>query len=210
MSEGRFERFWRDAARSYHRPPETPQEEMWSRIAAARKERRSRPGTWGVRVRWMRWGVAAAAVLAVGVAIGRHTAPGELDPPSLASDTPAGEAAMAYRVAALDHMQQVETFLTVFRAEAAAYPMESAAGTARELLVGTRLLLGSPAAQNAQLAALLEDIELVLSQIALYSGSDGHEELDLIDQGIERRGVLIRLRAIAPAAINVAAARGEL
>ncbi|HWP38636.1 MAG TPA: hypothetical protein VNL18_13885 [Gemmatimonadales bacterium] len=199
MSEERFEEFLRNAARGYNRPPETPREEMWGRIVAARSERRRPQGL-------LRWGLAAAAVLALGIAIGRYTVV-DRAPASLAAESEA-ESGTAYRVAALEHMQRVETFLTVFRAEATARPMESAPRTARELLVGTRLLMTSPAAQDQQVATLLEDIELVLAQIALYSGSDGSDELDLIDQGIQQRGVLLRLRAIAPT--DLSAARGEL
>ncbi|MBI3983551.1 MAG: hypothetical protein HY337_11625 [Gemmatimonadetes bacterium] len=201
MSDDRFEDFLREAGRGYHAPSETPRDEMWTRIAAARS-RRQRP------IGLVRWVLAAAAVLLLGIAIGRYTVTGRA-PASLASES-TEESGGAYRVAALDHMRRVETFLAVFQAEAGARPMESASGTARGLLVGTRLLMSSPAAQDAQMASLLEDIELVLAQIALYSGSNGREELDLIDQGIERRGVLLRLRAIAPAGVSVTAARGEL
>ena len=36
MTEDRFARLLRDAAQDYHRPPETPREDLWRRIAAAR------------------------------------------------------------------------------------------------------------------------------------------------------------------------------
>ncbi len=196
MSDERFERFLRQVARGYHRPPEPPREEMWARIAAARSERQRPRGV-------LRWSLAAAAVLALGIAIGRYGAV-----PRAVEVGTEGDSGAAYRVAALDHMRRVETFLTVFRSEASARPMESAPRTARDLLVGTRLLMASPAAQVPQVAALLEDIELVLAQIALYSGSNGSDELELIDQGIQQRGVMLRLRAVGPA--GTAAAPGEL
>jgi hypothetical protein len=151
----------------------------------------------------LRWSLAAAAVLALGIAIGRYGAG-----PRAVGVGADGDPGTAYRVAALDHLRRVETFLTVFRSEAGARPMESAPRTARELLVGTRLLMASPAAQVPQVATLLEDIELVLAQIALYSGSNGFDELELIDQGIQQRGVMLRLRAVGPA--GTAAAPGAL
>ena len=42
MTEDRFERFVRQAAQDYHRPPETPREELWRRIATVREARRRR------------------------------------------------------------------------------------------------------------------------------------------------------------------------
>src|SRR5258705_311631 len=51
MTEDRFEERLRQAAQDYHRPPATPREELWNRIAAARAarpaalERRSRRPT---------------------------------------------------------------------------------------------------------------------------------------------------------------------
>jgi hypothetical protein len=113
-------------------------------------------------------------------------------------------------MAALEHLQLVETFLTVFRTEAAAQPMEMAPGAARELLLTTRLVLDSPAGRDVRLAELLQDVELVLAQIASLSGEHDPQELDLIDQGMEQRRVLLRLRAIGPDGPAAASARGEL
>lgn len=62
------------AARSYNAPTDIPREEMWNRIAAARRTqaatprstRRAAPWTWSVV------GLAAAGLVAVGVTIGRY------------------------------------------------------------------------------------------------------------------------------------------
>src|SRR5207302_1478459 len=89
MTEDRFERFVRQAAQDYHRPPETPREELWRRIATVREARRRRRVI--ITSPWVRWGVGIAAVLALGVGIGRWTArpPGASQPVVVAGEGPA-------------------------------------------------------------------------------------------------------------------------
>src|SRR2546426_2071915 len=71
MTDDRFDERLRQAAQDYHRPPATPREELWHRIAAARAARKRQL----IVVRsTLRWGVGIAAVLALGVAIGRWSA----------------------------------------------------------------------------------------------------------------------------------------
>ncbi|HEX9582319.1 MAG TPA: hypothetical protein VF970_14540 [Gemmatimonadales bacterium] len=203
MTDERFEEFLRDAAADYHRPTEPPREEMWARIQA---ERARQPVITPGRVIWVRWGLAAAAVLALGIAIGRVSAPNQ----GALMTAEANGGIGAYRVAALEHLKLVETFLTVFRAEAAVASMELAPGAAREMLLTTRLVMDSPAGRDPRLAALLQDVELVLAEIASLAGEHDPDELDLIDQGMERHRVLLRLRAIGPIGPAAASVQGEL
>lgn len=70
----------RDAARGYHEPPPTPRDEMWTRIARARAAR-SQAGILPLTRRWHAVRLAAAAaviaaVLLVGVLIGRSSLTG--------------------------------------------------------------------------------------------------------------------------------------
>ncbi|HXV85132.1 MAG TPA: hypothetical protein VD793_00455 [Gemmatimonadales bacterium] len=206
MSDDRFSEFLRGAAHGYHRPPEPPRAEMWARIQAERARRASAPV---VRVRWVPWSLAAAAVLALGIALGRMSAPNG-QPETAAGVTETSTSGSAYRVAAAEHLRLVETFLTVFRAEAAVPSLQLASGAARELLLTTRLVMDSPAGQDPGLVTLLKDVELVLAQIASLAGRHDPGELDLIDQGMERRGVLIRLRAMESAGSRTSSVQGEL
>ncbi len=212
MTEERFEEFVRRAAQDYHRPPETPREVMWARIAAQRAERRlARTARRPVATVWVRWGLAAAAVLALGVAIGRSTAPVRQANAPVSGTSSAGNIVpTAFEVAAADHLRQVETFLTVFRSEAQGRRIDHPAGMARELLQNTRLLMDSPAGRDPRLAAVLDDIEIVLAQIASYSGDHDRSDLQLIDQGIEQRGLLMKLRAAVPATLGTASAQGVM
>jgi len=201
MTDDRFDWVLREAAQGYHRPPDTPREEMWRRIEAARRARHAR--VLALRP-WLRWGLAAAAVLAIGVGLGRVSmqhqqtivvAPGDL----------------AYRVAAAQYLSRTEALLTGFRSEARTGRIDlQFAGQARDLLTTTRLMLDSPAAADPRLKSLLEDLELVLAQIAQVPQGSDRADLQLINQGLEQRSVLLRLRTANPAGPGPVRAQGAL
>lgn len=212
MTDDRFDERLRQAAQDYHRPPATPREELWHRIAAARAARRRqvivlRPV--------LRWGVGIAAVLALGVAIGRWSARGgaSSSSPAVAAGTDQAST-LPYRVAAAQYLTRTEALLTGFRAEARSpsVPAAQFSTQARELLATTRLMLDSPAAQDARLKGLLEDLELVLAQIAqLPSGGGGdREDVQSINQGLDQRSVLLRLRTANPAGPGPVRTQGAL
>jgi hypothetical protein len=199
--DDRFDDLLSETAREYHVPPETPREEMWARIVAERERRRQARGSIVLRP-WFRWGLGVAAVLALGIGIGRWTAPGSPAGPAVVGE-PAGASGLAYRVAATQYLTRAETFLTEFRAGVGHGPVDARfARQADELLSTTRLMLDSPAGEDARVRALLEDLELVLVQIAQLGGRSGAgdaNEVDLITQGMEQRGVLTKLRTAIPA-----------
>jgi hypothetical protein len=214
--DDRFDDLLRDAAREYNAPPETPGDAMWERIVAERGERAEK--TEGVEtgeakvlpfrsVRWMRpFRVAAgiAAVLALGIGLGRLSAP---TIPSRAPSAPVAVQpsaprtnAVAYEVATTEYLGQSEVFLTLFRASLHQRTgnRQLAAATARQLLATNRLLLDSPAAQDSKTKLLLQDLELVLAQIAQLSPESRTRDLDLITEGLERAAVMTRLRTAVP------------
>lgn len=199
------------AAREYHRPSEPPREAMWQAIEAERRvERARRPAP----RRWVTWAAAAAALLAVGVGIGRVTRPDSpADGPSVASWGPPGAAPRvnetAYRVATVEHLGQSEAFLTLFRASVQSAGQERLASvTARQLLATNRLLLDSPAAADRRTRLLLEDLELVLAEIAQLAADARPDDRELIREGLDRGGVLSRLRTEVPA--GTTPTRGDL
>ncbi len=74
---------------------------------------------------------------------------------------------------------------------------------AGELLTRTRLLLDSPAASDPSMRTLLEDLELVLAQVVRLEDGHSRTELDLINQALEQRDVIPRLRsAVADISTN--------
>ena len=213
----KFEQWLKESARSYHSPLPTPREEMWKRIEETRRHKHV------IELRpWMRWAVAAAAVLALGIGIGRWTvnqpngtavatndsAPATTSPVALEIDSLANQ---AYKIAATQYLSRTEAFLTSFRTDAnRSANTARLALQARELLSTTRLMLDSPAAQDRQLRSLLEDLELVLMQIALLNPlEDGHDR-DLITQGMNQSNVLPKLRSAIPAGPVSARTQGAL
>ena len=209
MTEDRFERLLREAAQDYHRPPETPREELWRRIAALREARRRRRMI--ITSPWLRWGVGIAAVLALGVGIGRWTAHSPHAGQPAVAAAGGGNAALAYRVAAAQYLTRTEALLTGFRSEArSGMPDAQFARQARDLLGTTRLMLDSPAAQDARLKDLLEDLELVLAQIGQLPASSDRDDVQSINQGLEQRSVLLRLRTANPAGPGPVRTQGAL
>jgi hypothetical protein len=200
MSDDRFEQFLRREARRYHEPPAVPREEMWGAIGDERRAGRRRTR----RPTWVYWGAGIAAALVVGVGIGRYSAPGEgtVTLADAGSVSPAEPSAIqaAFRLTAAEHLGRVEVFLTGFRTDTrSGAPLSATVPDARSLLATTRVLIDSPAADDLMLRQLLEDIELVLSQIASYAGSADTTELDFIDENLDQRSVLFRLRTATDA-----------
>lgn len=204
--EERLDTTIRELAGGLNVPPPTPTAEIWERVQAERAARRQRPArALPDRVRWVGWTAGLAATLALGVALGRlsmrtETAPVVAEAPGVAPD--AGDAIPAgYRVATAEHLSQVETFLTVFTAEA---PGGRLATTefempARQLLRRTRMLQGSPlTSDDVALRALLDDVEFVLLQIASFAHVGDDQELNFVEQGINERSVMLRLRSALP------------
>jgi hypothetical protein len=205
MNEDRFEDLLRDAARDYHQPPPTPREEMWAAIATERQRLRLEANVRVWRPAW-RWGLGMAAVLLVGIAIGRFVRPGASPEPSAAAPPTGADAGLAYRVVTAQYLSNTETLLTGFRADARGGQLDAQfADQARRLLGSTRLLLDSPAGRDPQLKPLLEDLELVLAQIAVLPAARDTQDVQLINQGIEQRSVLTRLRTAMPAGLAPAA-----
>jgi hypothetical protein len=109
----------------------------------------------------------------------------------------------AYRLTLAQHLSQSETFLTLFRASVRAGRTERLAGaTAEQLLATNRLLLDSPAGANARTRQLLEDLELVLAQIAQLGPRDRSEEIRLITDGLDQSDVLPRIRTAVPSGVG--------
>jgi hypothetical protein len=183
---------------------------MWARIAEAR---RAAPKVIPIRAparARIRWGLAAAAILAAGVGLGRWSSRPAVDGPTV-SRMPSGARASAYQLAAGQHLNRVETLLSSFRVEARSGSTDQlVAATARDLLATHRLLLDAPAAsRDPRLKRLLDDLELVLAQIAQLSQEQGMDASSLVLQALDDSGVLLRLRA-SPAARSAVSAQGVL
>jgi hypothetical protein len=221
--EDRFEEFVRAAIEDV---PAVPRDEMWAHIEQARRFRRPRDS----RRQWLAWGVALAAMLVIGIALGRvsmsrqtpamqeqvaqtdaaRSPVADTQPlnrsaaqPRVAPAGPLGNRApnaptnAAYTLAALEHLGRVEVLLT---AVSSGSVDQQLVGWAKDMLTSTQLLLDSPAANDPRMAHLLQDLELLLAQIAASTSEQRTQaDLDLIHHGIKETDVLPRLRATAAA-----------
>jgi len=204
MLDDRWDDQLRDAAKDYNDPPETPRDLMWANIVAARKETEKRPLR---HLRPLRWAAGIAAVLALGIGLGRlsiKTTPSVVAPAPVATAPAPRVSNAAYQVATAEHLSQSEAFLTLFRASVPQRGNEQlASATARQLLATNRLLLDSPAANDGKTKLLLQDLELVLAEIAQLSPQPRSRDLDLITEGLERDGVMSRLRTAVPSGPSI-------
>jgi hypothetical protein len=213
MTDERFDELMRDAAETYHRPPEAPLDEMWLEIAArmrggAEERRRSRVAErWRAFKPWL----ALAATLVIGVALGRASMK-STHPPTIAPRANGQVASAAPAItpridSALSSPYEAETskYLGQTTALLIALPSEVKAGRADDqflaragdLLTTTRLLLDSPAASDQSMRALFEDLELVLAQVVRLQNNHSRTELDLVNQALEQHDVIPRLRTAA-------------
>jgi hypothetical protein len=119
-------------------------------------------------------------------------------------DANPSDPARLYRLAAVQTLTQAEALLTAYRTSGVAERDPAAAkqlgAWGREVLSSTRLLLDSPAGDDAALRPLLNDLELVLVQIIRLSGAplDANDRA-LIDDALRARDLLPRIRTAVPA-----------
>lgn len=183
-----------EALRALPSAPEAPRERMWAQIQASRIAR-PRPDR---RRRWAGAGAALAAVLVLGIAVGRWTGP-DAEPTVAVADTGAARRADGYRQAARLHFDRAEMQLAGFQAQPNLGDAPAAARTvtaawADDLLTQTRLLLDSPAADDPDAGRLLRELELVLAEIAALPDSGSAAQAARIADGLYDRATVQRLR----------------
>src|ERR1043166_5988509 len=201
MQDDRFERWLRDEARSYHEPPQLAESEldaMWAEVESRHFDRAATPGSW-----WTRPSLRIAAALVLGVGIGRLTLFDRAQPvPPVASvaaaNTDTSTAAVVprlYEATTTRYFGQAAALLVSLPSEVRdGQGNTQFIGRANDLLLTTRLLLDSPAADDPKVRGLLNDLELVLAQIVRLRSQQNTTDLDLINQALEQRDVMPRLR----------------
>ncbi len=204
MQDDHFESPLRDAARSYHEPPPldaAAREAMWTEIEAhglvAPSRRPHRLPAW----------VGLAAAVMLGIGLGRFTPlDGWLHPAAPQPALPTAAAApptrlpvpAVYEPTTSQYLGQTSALLVALPSEVHDGRADAMfINRAQNLLLTTRLLLDSPAAQDAKLRGLLDDLEVVLAQVVRLQAAPSTTDLDLINQALEQRDVLPRLRTAA-------------
>ena len=207
MEEKRIDQVLSGLPRDFNDPPPPPLEEMWAVIEAAHFDAKpvTRPG-WGNRALtpWL----AAAATLLIGIGIGYYlpeggdAEPTEQRAVATTSPAPSAEAASpvegAYRDQTNQYLGQTAALLISLPVAGGDERSDTRfAAKAADLLVTTRLLMDSPAANDPKLRGLLEDLELVLVQVARLRNERKNSDLDLIHQTVEQGDVISRLNSAA-------------
>jgi hypothetical protein len=218
MNDEKNDPVWDQVRETYNVPPDTPRADMWSVISERIGEPGAERGVIDISDRRIRlaeeaavrssrasgWAVAAAAVLVLGIGIGRMTAPAGVTTGTLtASGMVPADASIA--LAAREHLGRTESLLTMVRADARDGRVDPAtAGWASELLTQTRLLIDAQRGDDPAVNDLLLDLELILIQIAgaAETGSideaRARTELELTLRSLEEGEVLPRIQAVLP------------
>ena len=200
-----------DAAHTYRVPPEPPLDAIWSRVEA--QAFASEPARM-TRFDWRRVGIAIAASLVIGVAAGRYSvqskgvataavASATTGAPTSITTTSAAPGTAAAQAAAAPYQRATEEFLGSTALLLAALPRSGSGDRAStllpeqatQLLTTTRLLLDSPVGANPRMKALLQDLELVLAQVARLQPRRESAELTTITQTLEARDLVPRIRS---------------
>jgi hypothetical protein len=197
------------ASRDYNAPASIPRDEMWARIESARKTRVS-VATGRSRWIWPSGAVAAAVLMTLGVVVGRHWERADRDGRSAGKSTIATTTAsdttsalsLSYKLVVFKHLANSEALITAFRSAAEHGEVDQQLRDwSKEMLSTTRMLEASATPSDPTLKRLLSDLDLVLTQIKQYAarGTNDPNDLDLIEESINKRGVIAKLRSTLPA-----------
>jgi hypothetical protein len=191
-----------DAARTYRVPPEPPLDVIWSRVEA---QVFTQAPVRRTVFDWRTLGAAIAASLVIGVVMGRASARANRGPVISVNTAVAVKATSvaAPQAAAASYQRATEEFLGSTALLLAALPRNGSAERpsallpeqATQLLTTTRLLLDSPVGSNPRMKALLQDLELVLAQVARLRPRREKAELSMITQTLEDRDLVPRIRS---------------
>lgn len=198
MDENELDELLHDASKRWRVPVDPPLDEIWQRVAADAFAVPSRWRTPG----WTMVGVAAAAALVVGVLGGRYSAhragvPASATTPPVAvapASNPSGNDPNQRAMGEL--LGRTAVLFAAFPADSTGPDTEISREGAR-LLTTTRLLLDSPVGADARLHNLLQDLELVLAQVARFDPRHRHDEIRFIQAALDQHDIVPRLRSAA-------------
>ncbi len=193
MSEEQLNELMEDARRTWTVPPGADYDAMWDSIERESFGAGRRPGR---APSWRVFSVGMAAALFLGIGLGRLAAVVS-DRQEVAAVPDSGlPPSGTFDRAATELLGRTAVLLTALPAGVGnVAASEQFARQATELLTSTRLLLDSPAAADARFKNLLEDLEMVLAQIAMLQDGRSRQEIDLITDALEERDVVPRIRS---------------
>jgi hypothetical protein len=195
MTEERLDELLDDARRTWPLPPEPDYQAMWGRIEresfGARRPEARTPS-------WRTFSLGLAAALMMGIGLGRLGMNKAAPAPTVTAQSAPTDSATpsnVYDKVASELLGRTVVLLTSLPSEVRNSSGERFSNQATELLTSTRLLLDSPAASDPRFKDLLEDLELVLAQIAMLQSGRTRQEIDLITDALEERDVVPRIQS---------------
>lgn len=188
------------------RPADAYREEMWTVISKSWVEQAARQRRVRKARAWTSAGLGLAAMLVVGIFIGRSTSEVEDSESALAirADPVRAEypISMPIRVAVGEHFRDVETLLLLFKSSE--QTDSELMGLARELAATSRMLMASDAGHDAEVRSMLLDLELLLVQITRLVDATDAGEAEVVKDGIAETEAVPRMRRfLAEAAVPV-------
>jgi len=203
MSEKDLERRLTELRENWRVAGEPPLDQMWQRVEAEAFA----PVHRGWAARWIRPLLPLAAMLVLGFGIGqlapRLIGKGAESAATQVAESPEGgipvrsvsSQEVPFVGVATDYLERVTALLVTLAAQTRdGKSLEYSATQARDLLATTRLLMDAPQRLDPHLQGLLEDLELVLAQIARLPAKPDAPDVYLIDQALDQRDVIPRLR----------------
>lgn len=215
MTDEQLKSLMAEAAHTYRVPADPPLEEIWTRVESEHF------GSWSVRRtrRWLAPVVGIAATLLVGIGIGRFTVTGaegltgiagrdattrQVAGGADAAGAPNDGQDVGSRVS--DPLQRTTSaYLDDAEMLLASMPREAKGvdtafvRDAHRLLTTTRVLLDSPVGTDPRLRDMLEDLELILAQVARLQSAPRPDELTFIAEAMDERDMVPRIRTVAAA-----------
>lgn len=222
MTDEQLKTLMEEAAQAYRVPADPPLDRMWARVerehfdAPKPASRPWAPGVWRAR-RWLAPAVGIAATLAIGFGLGRFTAQDTLPLVTDAGQRQVADAANTGAEGTLrapndadshvsDPLQRTTSaYLDDAELLLASLPRDAKGvdaafvRDAHRLLTTTRVLLDSPVGADPRLRDMLEDLELILAQVARLQAAPRPDELTFIAEAMDERDMVPRLRTVAAA-----------
>jgi len=201
MNEEQLDHVLDDAAKRWRVPVDPPLGEIWAAVedeAFRPAARRSAPG-------WSIVGIAAAAALVIGAFGGSYLTRRGIVPPVANTATGLGGVRVSMSPGTDPNQRAMSELIGSTAVLLASLPDETAATTldpqisveGARLLTTTRMLLDSPLGSDSRLRSLLQDLELVLAQVARLEPKHRNNEMQFIQTALDEHDLVPRLRSAA-------------
>jgi len=199
MQDDRQDKTIEDHAKLLYRTADqAPLDEMWGAIADELEQAPRVHRRWFASRSFWTGVMAAAACLVIGFKLGRTRPVPNAAEVRVAAVTGPDSAGAYDRTTTALLGETVALLHALPASDAGSRTTERFASQASELLLTTRLLLDSPAARNTRLRDLLQDLELVLAQVArLPAAGKSQTDLELITEALTERDIVPRIRRVA-------------